>query len=108
MEIKDVLNLVNAGFTKEEILKLSEAQPQTAPVPETKPEPTPELTEAAPATAEQSTEAIARLNETVDALSEKIRQMNLLSAVFPDSAVKQESAEDVIGRIINPYTKKEV
>ena len=108
MEIKDVLDLVKAGFTKEEILKLNEVQSQAAHVPEAKPEPAPEPTETAPVSAEQTTEAIAKLNETVDALSEKIRQMNLLSAVFPESAVKQESAADVIGRIINPYTKKEV
>ena len=103
------MSLVNAGFTKEEILRLSEAQnPQTAPVQEEKtPAPIPE-----PKPEEQLLEAQAKqieaLNASIGELSEKIRQMNLLSAVMPESAVKPASAQDIIGKIINPYTKKEV
>ena len=43
MEAKDVINLVNAGFSKDDILKMfPETQPQPTPEPQPQPQPTPE------------------------------------------------------------------
>ena len=112
MELKDIMNLVNAGFTKDEILALSESAQRPAAA-QTEPEQV-HAEEPAPAAVnndgllEAQAKQIEALNASIGELSEKIRQMNLLSAVMPESAVKPASAQDIIGKIINPYTKKEV
>lgn len=111
MELKDILNLVNAGFTKEEIIALSATQqnavskeqeqaPAEVSAPVTEPKKEPEL--------DAQAKQIEALNASIGELSEKIRQMNMLTAVMPENAVKQTTPGDLIGKIINPYTKKEV
>ena len=110
MELNQLMKLVEAGFTKEDIIRLSEAaEPQKAPVQVSEPAPIPEPSEPdKPAPREAQEKQIEALNASIGELSAKIRQMNLLSAVMPESAVKPVEPKDLIGKIINPYTKKEV
>ena len=111
MELNQLMKLVEAGFTKEDIIRLSEAaEPQKAPVQVSEPAPIPEPSPSPdkPALLEAQEKQIEALNASIGELSEKIRQMNLLSAVMPESAVKPVEPKDLIGKIINPYTKKEV
>ena len=104
MEVKDIIDLVKAGFTKEEILQLSQAVPVQQDVPVQ--QETDEHEKASDLTSQEK--QIEALNAAIGELSEKIRQMNLLGAVIPESSVKQTTSQDLIGKIINPYTKKEV
>ena len=110
MKVEELLKLVDAGFTKEEILALNQA---TEPRPEPRPEPLPEPEKAEPEPKKEPesdpvAEALASLNEQMKEMKEQIRKNNLLGAVLPAGSVKQETADDVIARIINPNTKKEV
>ena len=66
MEAKDVINLVNAGFSKDDILKMfSETQPQPQPAPEPQPQPA----------NDQTAETIKNLTTQVTTLTEIIKTM---------------------------------
>lgn len=109
MEVKDLLDLVKAGFTKEEILALSANESAQRPVAaETEQEPVHAEEPAPAAVDEELRKEIASLNETMNEFREQIRKQNLLSAVIPGGAVEQPTADDLIARIINPNSKKEV
>lgn len=109
MEVKDLLDLVKAGFTKEEILALSAKEPAQRPVAaETEQEPARAEEPAPAAVNEELRKEIASLNETMNEFREQIRKQNLLSAVIPGGAIEQPTADDLIARIINPNSKKEV
>ena len=112
MEIKDIIALVNAGYTKSEISELlepsivpSSAEPSgsaethadPAPVPEEKPaEPAPAAAAAPAAPAVDNSEVLAALKE----LTKTIQK----NAILRDDLklVKQDTAEDILGKIINP------
>ena len=90
MEAKDVINLVNAGFSKDDILKMfSETQPQPQPAPEPQPQPQPQpapepqpqpqpqpAPEPQPQPAnDQTAETIKNLTTQVTTLTEIIKTM---------------------------------
>lgn len=107
MEIKDIVALVNAGYTKSEISELlssaaspepsgpAEAPADPAPVPETV------KAEAAPAAAPavDNSEVLSALKE----LTKTIQR----NAILRDDLrpAKQETATDILGKIINPTGK---
>ena len=108
MEVNDIVALVRAGFTKSEISELlrpSSAEPSgsaethadPAPVPEEKPaEPAPAAAAAPAAPAVDNSEVLAALKE----LTKTIQK----NAILRDDLklVKQDTAEDILGKIINP------
>lgn len=106
MNTQDVLKLVNAGFSKNEILALAgmEPKPEPAPEPEPVPEPAPEPKPAAPEPAPEQSQ-IDKLTEQVSRLTDLVHKSNLLAMQQPE--VKPESAEDVIASIIFPSHKAE-
>ena len=97
MNTQDVLKLVNAGFSKQEILALAgmEPKPEPAPDPAPAPEPKPAAPEPAP---EQS--QIDRLTEQVSRLTDLVHKSNLLAMQQPE--VKPDTPEDIIASIIFP------
>lgn len=110
MNTENVLALINAGFTVDEVRRMMadpaepEAPAEPAPAPE--PEPAPE---PAPAPAKDPVELL----QTIEALRQQIED---LRSTFSAAAVRQdnfggsdkESVGDVLAAIINPKTKKEV
>lgn len=109
MEMNDLLALVRAGYTKQEISELlepsivpSSAEPSgsaethadPAPVPEEKAAPA-----AAPVPVTDNSEVLAALKE----LTKTIQR----NAILRDDLrpVKQETATDILGKIINPEGK---
>ena len=78
MEAKDVINLVNAGFSKDDILKMfPETQPQPTPEPQPQPQPTPEPQPSPQPQPEndQTAETIKSLTTQVTTLTEIIKTM---------------------------------
>lgn len=74
MDTKDIINLVNAGFSKEDILKMfpeTQPQPQPQPTPEPQPQPSPEPQPAN----DQTAETIKNLTTQVTTLTEIIKTM---------------------------------
>lgn len=107
MEIKDLLALVNAGFTRDEIMKLSDssvnppvaapAAAAEAPTPAAA-EPAPELPkpEPAPAQVPDNSEVLAALKD----LTQTIRKNAIMRDTMKPS--EQPSAVDILASVINP------
>lgn len=110
MNTENVLALINAGFTVDEVRRMMadpaepEAPAEQAPAPDPEPEPSP-----APAPDKDP----VQLLQTIEALRQQIED---LRSTFSAAAVRQdnfggsekESVGDVLAAIINPKTKKEV
>lgn len=77
MEAKDVINLVNAGFSKEDILKIfPETPPAPTPTVQTPPTPTVQTPPAPnPPANDQTAETIKNLTTQVTTLTEIIKAM---------------------------------
>ena len=93
MNTNDVLELVRAGFSKEEIAQMAKAE---------KADPTPEKEEEKPEQGEKKTEGTVSttLEQKFDMLMEKLNAANFLGAKQPD----EETVDDIIASIINPPT----
>ena len=112
MEVNDIVALVRAGYTKQEISELlrpSSAEPagpaeikaDPVPVQEEKPaEPAPAAAAAPAAPAVDNSEVLSALKE----LTKTIQK----NAILRDDlkVVKQDTAEDILGKIINPTGQK--
>ena len=104
MEIKDIVALVNAGYTKSEISELlsSAASPEPSGPAEAPADPAPVQetvkTEAAPAAAPavDNSEVLSALKELTKTIQKNAILRDDLKLVRPDTA------EDILGKIINP------
>ena len=127
MDIKDLLALVNAGYTKEEIVQMtatpaptSEPAPVPTPVPEVKPveepapapvavdEPTPQPQPQpqpvqAPA---QEQPTMAQIMESIAKLTSAVQANAIAQSVIPQGLSNPPSAEDMLAEIIRPTFKE--
>ena len=106
MKFDEVMLLIKAGYTKEEIQAMEAPAPTPAPVPEPTAEPAPEPTaEPAPEPKEP-----APMDQMMQAMQDMIRQnqqmlqamqaANIQAARMPADA--KETPEDLIAKIIAP------
>lgn len=126
MDIKDILSLVNAGFSKEEIVQMTnpatptpEPEPAPAPVPvlEVKPveahapvaepvsTPQPQPTQA-PA---QEQPTMAQVMESIAKLTSAVQANAIAQSVIPQGLQtlhNQPTAEDMLAEIIRPTYKE--
>lgn len=100
MNAKEILALVNAGFTKEEIMQLVTAQapegdiePPEDPIPQKQP---PEAETPKEPEADKRLDSIV---ERLDKLSSGMETLALRNTQMPE----RETAEDALAKIINPY-----
>lgn len=113
MKANDVLKLVDAGFTRDEILQMEDAESVSIEQPEAvTAEPEAPAVEApadpAPVKAGQDfsevfERAMNQLHAEFDAQMKKIQMANLQAAQMPED--KEPTAEDVIAKIIEPSVK---
>lgn len=103
MKIDDVMKLVNAGFSKDEIMSYfgddepaPEATPEQAPAPEAPQEPAP-----APDAMKEVLDGFLNSFKTV---VEDIKAANIAGSSMPDQ--HHDSAEEVLASIIAPPAKK--
>lgn len=104
MKLEDVMALVHAGYTKDEISAMT--APAPAPAPEPAPAPAPEpapapAPEPAPAPAPQLSRTEALLREILGAV-----QMGNINKATTEPPV-EKGADVVTARIINPNYGKE-
>lgn len=119
MKIDDVITLLNAGYTREEIQQMegvgsdfSHASGPTDPEP-AQPEPEP-ATDPAPDPnrmpgadlAEAFDQAISRMNSMFDEKLKQIQTANLQAARQPED--KTRTVDDIIGDIIKPTMGKRI
>lgn len=109
MKIDDVMKLVNAGFSKDEIIKYfgDDSSPEATPEPE--PEATPEPAPAPKATPEPAPAPDA-MKEVLDSFLDSFKTVikdinaaNIAGSSMPDH--HHESAEEVLASIIAPPAK---
>ena len=101
-DVKDIISLLDAGYSREEIAEMISAPAEEAEAPEEAAEETaaePEAAEA-PAAAERSAE-IEELKNEIQELKSLIRKQNLKAARI-EEAPKQDDAVTILARIINP------
>ena len=91
MNYNEIIKLLDAGYSREEILKMDSKEPEPAPEPE--PEPTPEP-------APDPTAAI--MTEVKDMFAEmrkELTAMNIMNSRLQDD---RNEPEDILANIINP------
>ena len=100
MNYEDIILLVKAGYTRDQIVAMQATAPTTAPAPA--PEPTPAPAEPEP----PKTQGIEDLSQMLAAefakLNDAIVKANLQQAQQPP----QESVDDILASIINPPQKQ--
>lgn len=112
MELSTLTKLLDAGFTRDDIVNMGLLQP-AAPEPEKKPEPAPEpekkpepeekpVPEQAGLSAEQ---ALVQLIGKLDARISDIQAANLRNDGFQEKPAR--TAEDVITELVDPYRPQE-
>ena len=106
MNSKDLMKLVDAGFTKEEILQIASASVYN-PTPE--PEaPAPEPEAHAPEPADNSTELLnvmQGLTSQMNTLTRALQASNILRAEQAGTG-KPDTVDDILATIINPIKAK--
>ena len=101
MNLERIYKLVDAGFTKDEIMRLVGYKPAPAPAPTPAPTPAPASTPApAPAPAPDSA-----LVDTLKQMQQTLQQMQLANIGAADNAPPRSDddiASDFLAAIINP------
>lgn len=100
MKINDLVALANAGFTKDDIMKIAGAIEQPAPTPA----PSPATPAPAPAPAPAQAPSPDPVAEMLGKLGVAVE--NLQKAAIGNSQQPQsEGVDDILAAIINPPTK---
>ena len=113
MRVNEVLKLVEAGFSRDEILRM-EADESTiietdpVPVPDPVPDPVPEPAEDQPDPAQLEPgqvfeNAMNQLRKEFDDQIKRIQKANIQAADMPVD--KPQTAEDIIGKILKNNTE---
>ena len=103
MKIEDIIALTNAGWSKEEIIRMSELEQKE---PEQK---EPEQKEQEPKEPEKKEPETPK----DDKMAEILQRLEQISSGIQKSAIRdsqqpqRESVEDALAKIINPYIDKE-
>lgn len=121
MELTDILALVKAGYSRDEIAQMENTVPGNAnpvpvpePVPETEPkaEPTPVQAQVAEPVSQpvtQPTQAeptMAELMQSIAKLTSAVQANAIAQSVIPGGVPNQPTAEDMLAEIIRPTFKE--
>lgn len=99
MDINNIIKLLDAGFTKDDIIKMIAVQP-AAVEPAQEPEAVPEVTPAA----EPAADPMADLLAEIRGMRADMQKQNINRDALQISNV--DKAVDILGSIINPPNKK--
>lgn len=97
MNYMEIIKLLDAGYSREEILSMND-KPTPEPAPEPTPEPTPE-----PNNNEMS-ELVKEMRDMFADMKKEFTAFNIMSSHMPTD--NERTSEDIIANIINP-TKAE-
>lgn len=102
MKFEEVMKLLDAGYTKDEILAMNQE-------PEAQPETQPEEDPKEPATDNNAvdmsaiTDALGEVKATFDELKKEMIAMNIMNSRIENP---EQSADDILANIINPFENK--
>ncbi len=94
MKYEEIIKLLDAGYSREEILAMKE---EPAPAPD--PEPTPADPEPAPAP-DPAADVMKEMKEMFAEMKKELTAMNILNSRQESDDVK--TGEDILASIINP------
>lgn len=95
MNYNEIIKLLDAGYSREEILQMDAKEPEPAPEPEPEPEPAPE-----PVTTDS---IMAEVKEMFAEMRKELTAMNIMNSRLQDD---HNEPEDILANIINPTMKK--
>lgn len=105
MELEKIFKLVDAGFTKEEIIKLSGSEePNEEPKEEPKEEPAKEEPKKEELAADPTHDMLKLIADKFDELKTTIQQDNINKT--NNKMVGEKTPEELFAEIINPPRKK--
>ena len=123
MELEEILALVKAGYTRDEInqmaqntapvpdtepvqLSIEDVTPAPEPAPRHEPEPVPAPAPADPPADNQPT--MAELMQSIAKLTSAVQANAIAQSVIPQGLTEPPKAEDMLAQIIRPtYSRKE-
>ena len=94
MKYEEIIKLLDAGYSRDEILAMKE---EPAPAPD--PEPTPDDPEPAPAP-DPAADVMKEMKEMFAEMKKELNAMNILNSRQESDDVK--TGEDILASIINP------
>ena len=96
MKYDEIIKLLDAGYTRDEILNMDTETPEETPPEETAPTETPNTNEV--------TNMVKEMRDLVSEMRKEFTAMNILNSQRPKEPEK--TADDVIANIINPSVRK--
>ena len=96
MNYSDIIKLLDAGYTREEILNMKDAPAD--------PEPAPEDQEPAPEPVINTDAIMTEVKEMFSEMKKELTAMNILNS---RQSGEEKTADDILANIINPTRKKE-
>lgn len=94
MKYEDIIKLLDAGYSREEIIAMKE---EPAPAPD--PEPTPDDPEPAPAP-DPAADVMKEMKEMFAEMKKELTAMNIMNSRQESDEVR--TGEDILASIINP------
>ena len=89
MNYNEIIKLLDAGYSREEILQMDAKEPEPVPEPEPEPEPTPDPTAAI-------------MTEVKDMFAEMRKELTAMNIMNSRQQDDQTEPEDILAQIINP------
>lgn len=109
----ELLSLVKAGFTKEEIISLSstkefiqEAKPEEESKEVIANDEKPIETSVVEEVSNQETDALSKVNEAIDNFTKKLESFNITNAEMKHENKGDETLEDILARVLLPDGKE--
>ena len=97
MNYNEIIKLLDAGYSREEILQMDAKEPEPAPEPEPEPEPEPD---PAP---DPTASIMSEVKDMFAEMRKELTAMNILNSRQQDDHTEPE---DILASIINPTKNK--
>lgn len=114
MKLSEIITLIGAGYSKEEIAALEAAETGTAPAPKQQPAPKPQpTTQPQPApipepkptepepTEPPTSEAATQIRQAVNDFTKALQSFNVSNARQPATPTPQDSATEILTKFCN-------
>lgn len=100
MKFDEIMKLLDAGYTKDEIMAMNQ-EPETEPKtePETEPAANDNAVDMSPIT-----EALGEVKATFEEFKKEVIAMNIMNSRIHEDP--EQSVDDILAEIINPFENK--
>lgn len=103
MRFDEIMKLLDAGYTKDEIMAMNDEAGEDPKVEPTEPENTEPATDDNAVDMSAITDALGEVKATFDELKKEMIAMNIMNSRIENP---EQSADDILANIINPFENK--